>query len=201
MLVDDDVQSLSHVQLFANPWTRAHQASLSFPISQSLLKLMSTESVMPSNHLIFCRPLLLLPSIFSSIRVFSNESALCIRWPKYWSFSFSIRPSNEYSGWISFRMDWFDLLTVQVDDDNEDSNDQLLSTSYVSGTKLGSLHGLSYSVPCSQHPLASDEMKILSKRLSTSANTGLEWELSGRFEGVSGKVLVFLWFHPIQLWI
>ena len=91
----------------------AHQASLSFTNSQSLLKLMSIESVMPSNHLILCRPLLLLPSIFPSIRVFSNESALLIRWPKYWSFSFSITPSSEYSGLISFRMDWLDLLAVQ----------------------------------------------------------------------------------------
>ena len=107
------VQSLNCVWLFATPWTAAHQGSLSFTISQSLLKLMSTESVMPSNHLILCRPLLLLPSIFSSIRVFSNESALHIRWPKYWSFSFSISPSNEYSGLISFRIDWFDLLAVQ----------------------------------------------------------------------------------------
>ena len=95
------------------PRTTAHQASLSFIISQSLLKLMSIESVMPSNHLIFCHPLLLLPSIFPSIRVFSSESALCIRWPKYWSFSFSISPSDEYSGLISFRIDWFDLLAVQ----------------------------------------------------------------------------------------
>ena len=86
---------------------------LSFPISQSLLKLVSIESVMPSNHLILCHPLLLLPSIFPSIRVFSNESALCIRWPKYWSFSFNISPSNEYSGLISFRMDWLDVLAVQ----------------------------------------------------------------------------------------
>ena len=95
------------------PWTAAHQASLSFTISQSLLKLMPIESVMPSKNLILCRPLLLLPSIFPSIRVFSNESVLCIRWPKYWSFSFSISPSNEYSGLMSFRMDWFDLLAVQ----------------------------------------------------------------------------------------
>ena len=94
------------------PWTAAHQASLSITISRSLLKLMSFESVMPSNHLILCHPVLL-PSIFPSIRVFSNESALPIRWPKYWSFSFSIRPSNEYLGLISFRMDWFDLLVVQ----------------------------------------------------------------------------------------
>ena len=107
------VQLLSHVQLFVTPWTAAHQASLSFPISQSLFKLMCIESVMPSNHLILCSPLLLLASIFPSFRVFSNESALHIRWPKYWSFSFSINPSNEYSGFISFRINWFDLLAVQ----------------------------------------------------------------------------------------
>ena len=94
-------------------WTAACQASLSSTISQNLLKLKSTESIMPSNYLILCRPLLLQPSIFPSIRVFSNESALSIRWPKYWSFSFSISPSNEYSGLISFRIDWFDLLAVQ----------------------------------------------------------------------------------------
>src|SRR5574340_1134366 len=107
------VQSLSHVQLFATPWTAARQASLSITNSWSLPKLMSIESVVPSNHLILCRPLLLLPSIFPSIRVFSNDSALPIRWLKYWSFSFSISPSNEYSGLISFRMDWSDLLAVQ----------------------------------------------------------------------------------------
>ena len=107
------VQLLSRVQLFATPWTAACQASLSITNSRSLLKLMSIESVMPSNHLILCRPLLLLPSIFPSIRVFSNESVHCIRWPKYWSFSFIISPSNEYLGLISFRMDWLDLLAVQ----------------------------------------------------------------------------------------
>ena len=107
------VQSLGHGQLFASPGTGAHQASLSFTIFQSLLKLMSIESVMPSNHLILCCPLLLPPSIFPSITGFSNESVLHIRWPKYWSFSFSISPSNEYSGMISFRIDWFDLLIVQ----------------------------------------------------------------------------------------
>ena len=107
------VQSLSHVHLFANPWTAAHHASLSITNSYSLLNLMSVESVMPSNRLILCPPLLLLPSIFSSIRVFSNELALRIRWTKYYSFSFSISPSNEYSGLISFRMDWLDLLAVQ----------------------------------------------------------------------------------------
>ena len=106
------VQSLSCVRLFATPWTAACQASLSITNSRSLLKLVSIESVMPSNHLILCHPLLL-PSNFPSIRVFSHELALCIKWPKYWSFSFSISPSNEYSGPISFRMDWLDLLAVQ----------------------------------------------------------------------------------------
>jgi len=107
------VQSLSHVQLFATPWTAAHQASLSMTNSWSLLKLMSIESVMVSNHLILYRPLLLPPSVFPSIRVCSNESALHIRWPKYWCFSISIRPSNEHSGLISFRIDWLDLPAVQ----------------------------------------------------------------------------------------
>ena len=107
------VQSLSHVQLLMTPWTAVHQASLSITNSWSLLRLMSIRSVMPSNHLIFCCPLLLLPSIFPSIRVFISESVLFIRWPKFWSFSFKISPSNEYSGLISFRIDWFDLLSVQ----------------------------------------------------------------------------------------
>ena len=98
---------------FVTLWTATHQASLSFTISWSLLKLMSIELVMPSNHLILCHSLLLLPSVFPSIRAFSNKSVLCIRWPKYWSFRFSISPSNEYSGLISFRIDWFDLLVVQ----------------------------------------------------------------------------------------
>ena len=106
-------QSLSHVRLFSTPWTAACQASLSVTNSQSLLKLMSLDSVMSSNHLILCHPFLLLPSIFPSIRVFSNESVLHIRWPKDWSFSFSINPSNEYSGLISLGIDWFDLLAVQ----------------------------------------------------------------------------------------
>ena len=107
------VQSLSRVWLFVTPWTAAHQASLSTTNSRSLLKLMSIESVMPSNHLIIWRALLLPPSVFPSIRVFSNESALCIRWPEYWSFNFSTSPSNEYSGLISYRMDGLDLLAVQ----------------------------------------------------------------------------------------
>ena len=107
------VRLLSHVQLFATPWTAAHQASLSISNSQNLLILMPIESVMPSNHLILCRPLLLLPSIFPSIRVFTTESFFHIRWPKHWSFSFSISPFNEYSRLVSFRMDWLDLLAVQ----------------------------------------------------------------------------------------
>ena len=106
-------QSLSSLRLFATPWSAARQASLSITISQSPLRLTSIESVMPSSHLILCRPLLLLPPIPPSIRVFSNESTLCIRWPKYWSFSFSIIPSKEHPGLISFRMDWLDLLAVQ----------------------------------------------------------------------------------------
>ena len=113
MLSIQSVQSLSHVQLFATPWTAACQASLSITNSQSPPKHMSIKLVMPSNHLILCHPLLLLPSIFPSIRVFYNESALRIRWPKYWSFSFSISPSNEYPVLISFRMHWLDLLAVQ----------------------------------------------------------------------------------------
>ena len=107
------LQLLSHFQLCANPWTAAHQGFLSFTISLTLLKLMSIELVMLSNHLILCRLLLLLPSVFPSIRVFSSESALCIKWSKYWGFSFSIRSSSEYSGLISFSIDWFDFLAVQ----------------------------------------------------------------------------------------
>ena len=107
------VQLLSRVRLFATPWTATRQASLYITNSRNLLKLMSIESVMPSNHLILCHPLLLPSSIFPSIRVFSNESVLCIRWPKYWSFSFSVSPSNENPGLISHRIDWLDLLAVQ----------------------------------------------------------------------------------------
>ena len=113
ILCSSYVQLLSRVWLFVTPWTVAHKASLPITNSRSLLKLISIELVMPSNHLIPCHPLLLPPSIFPSIRVFSNESILHIRWPKYWTFSISISPSNEYSGLISFRMDWLDLLAVQ----------------------------------------------------------------------------------------
>ena len=114
LIVEYSVQSFSCVQLFVTPWTTARQASLSINNSQSLPKLVSVKSGMPSNQLVLCRPLFLLPSVFPSIRVFSNESALHIRWPKYWSFSFSISPFSEYSGLISFRIDWLDLLAVQV---------------------------------------------------------------------------------------
>ena len=112
-MILSSVQSLSHVWLFATPWTAARQASLSITNSWSLLKLKSIESVISSNHLILCHPLLLLPSIFPRVGVFSSKSALHIRWPKYWSFSFSISPFNEYSGLISFRIDWLDLLSVR----------------------------------------------------------------------------------------
>ena len=111
--VIQSVQSLSRVQLFVTPWIAVRQVSLSITNSQSWLKLMSIELVMPSNYLSLCHPLILPPSTFPSIRVFSNDSVLCIRWPKYWCFSFSINPSNEYSGLISFRMDWLDLLAVR----------------------------------------------------------------------------------------
>ena len=113
MCIFSSVQKFSNVWLFAKPWTAASQTSLYITNSQDLLKLISIESVMPSNHLILCHTLLLLPSIFPSIRVFSNESVFCIRWPKYWSFSFTISPSNEYSELISFRVDWFYLVEVQ----------------------------------------------------------------------------------------
>ena len=111
--VSQSVQLLCCVRLFVTPWSAAHQASLSISNSRSSPKLMSIESVMPSSHLVFCRPLLLPPSVFPSTRVFSNESVLCIRWPKYWSLSFNISPSNEHSGLISFRFDWLDLLAVK----------------------------------------------------------------------------------------
>ena len=135
------VQSLSHVQFLVTPWTAALQASLSFTISQRLLKFMSIESVMPSNHLILCHPLLFLPSIFPSIRVFSNELALHIRWPKYWSFSFSISPSNEHSGLISFRIDWFDL-AVQKESSSTPQFESISSSalSLLYGPTLTSIH-------------------------------------------------------------
>ena len=131
------VHSLSCVWLFVTPWTAAHQASLSIANSRSSFKLMSIESIMPSNHLILCRPLLLLPSVFPSIRVFSNKSVLCIRWPKYWSFSFSISPSNQHPGLISFRMDWLDLLASPRDSQESSSTPQFKS---INSSMLSLLH-------------------------------------------------------------
>ena len=132
------VQLPSHVRFFVTPWIAAHQASLSFTISQSLLKLMSVELVMPSNHLILCHPLLLLPSIFSSIRVFFSESALCIRWPKYWSFNFSISPPNEYTRLISFGIDWFDFIAENLAE-NPMKNMKRQLTSYPPLMKRGGI--------------------------------------------------------------
>ena len=137
------VQSLTRVQLFVIPWTAAHQASLSIINSHSLLKLMSIESMMPSSHLILCHPLLLLPSIFPSIRVFSNESVFCIRWPNYWLFSLSISPSNDYAGLISFRMDWLDLLAVQG---------TLKSLLQLSSSKASTLLCLAFFIVQLSHP-------------------------------------------------
>ena len=134
------VRSLSYVQLSATSWTAVHQVSFSITNSQSLLKLMSIESVMPSNHLILCHPLLLPFTIFPSIRVFSNESDLHMRWTKYWSFNFSISPSNEYSGLISFKIDWFDLLAVQWTLKNLLQHHQLFSAQLFYSPTLTSIH-------------------------------------------------------------
>ena len=138
------VLSLTCAWLFATPWTAARQASLSITNSQSLIKLVSIELVMPSNHLIFCHPFLLLPSVFPIIRVFCNESALLIRWPKYWTFNFSISPSSEYSGLISFRTDWLDLLAIQgTQESSPTSQFKSISSSAlmpVHGPTLTSIH-------------------------------------------------------------
>ena len=142
-MVFSSVRLLSRVQLFVTPWTAAHQASLAITNSQSLLRFMSVESVMPSNHLIFCLPLFLPPSIFPSIRIFSNVSILLIRWPEYWNFSFSISPSIEYSGLISFRIDWLDLFAVQGTKtflQHHSSKYQFFSAQLLYGTILTSLY-------------------------------------------------------------
>ena len=141
------VQSLSHVQLFVTPWTAAHQASLSIINSQSSLKFMSIKLVMPSNRLILCHPLFLLPSIFRSIRDFPSEPVLCIKWPMYWSFSFSISPSDEYSGLISFGIDWFDLFATQGTLQESSPTPQFksinsLALSFLYGPTLKSIHEL-----------------------------------------------------------
>ena len=168
MLVSS-VQSLSHVQQFVTPWTAAHQASLSITNSQSLLKLVSIESVMPSSHLILCYPLLLLPSNFPSIRVFSNESALLIRWPKYWSFSFSISPSNEYSGLISFRMDWLDLAvqgTLKSLLQHHSSNASVLRHSAFFMVQLSSVHDYRKIIALTIRTFVSKVMSLLFNMLS-----------------------------------
>ena len=167
------VQSLSDVRLFMTPWTAARQVSLSITNSQSLLKLVSIESVMPSNHLILCRPLLLLPSTFPSIRVFSNESALHIRWPKHWSFSFSISPSNEYSGLISFRMDRLDLLAVQR---------TLKSLLQHHGLKASILQGSAFFIVQLSHPYMTTGKAIaLTRQTSVDKGMSLLFNTLSRF--------------------
>ena len=166
------VQLLSHVWLFATPWTAAHQVSLSVTNSQSLLKLMCIESVLLYNHIILCHPLLILPSIFPNIRVFSNESVLHIRWPKYWSFSFSISPSNEYLGLITFMMDWFDLLTVQGTQESSPTSQlksiNSLALSFLYGPALTSIcdywknHSFDRDARCHNHLLC----KLVAPRYS-----------------------------------
>ena len=183
------VQSLSRVRFFATPWTAAHQASLSTTNSQSLLKFISIEAMMPSNHLVLCRPLFLLPSIFPSIRVFSNESVPHIRWPKYWSFSFSISPSNEYSGLISFRKNWFDLLAVQG------TPKSLLQHH---SSKASILWRSVHSVAQSQRQLAhmQNAEAGISRFLFASEGAHLEWSgvLRGRTRDLKSSYLV----SPLQ---
>ena len=182
MICESSVHSLSHVWLLVTPWISARQASLSITNSQSSFKLMSIESVMPSSHLILCCPLLLLPPIPPSIRVFSNESTLCMRWPKYWSFSFSISPSNEHPGMISSRMDWFDLLAVQG---------TLKSLLHYHSSKASILwHSAFFTVQLS-HPymttgktIALTRQTFVDKIMSLLFNMRLGWSLLS-FQGVS----------------
>ena len=180
---------LSHVRLFATPWTAACQASLSITSSRSLLKLMSIESVMPSSHLILCRPLLLLPSIFHSISVFSNESALCIRWPNYWSFSFNISPSKEHSGLITSRMDWLDLLAVQG------TLKSLLQNHNSKASILG--HSAFFTVQLS-HPYMTT-----GKTIALTRRTFVGKVMSLLFNMLSRWVITFLWRskHILNSWL
>ena len=171
-------QSLSCAWLFATLWTATHQAALSFTISWRLLKLMSIESVMPSNHLILCHPLFLLPSIFPSIRVFSNESVLCMRWPKYWRFSFSISPSNEYSGLISFKIDWLDLLAEQG---------TLKSLLQHHSSKASILQRSAFFMVQLSHPYTTTGKTIVLKRLTFVSKV-----MSLLFNMLSRLVIVFL---------
>ena len=206
------VQLLSCVQLFTPSWTAARQASLSFTISQSLLKLMSIESVMPSNHLNLRHPLLLLPSVFPSIRVFSNESALCIRWPKYWNFSFIISPSNEYSGLISFRIDWYDLLAVQKTQESspaiqfESTNSSVLSLLY--GPTLISMT-TGKAIALTRQNFVGKVMSLLFNNLSrfvsfsskeqASFNVTAAVTIQGDFETQENKFCHCFDFFPIYL--
>ena len=178
------IQLLSCVQLFATPWTAAYQASLSITNSRRLLKVKSIESVMPSNHLILCRPLLLLPSIFPSIRVFSNESVLHIRWPKYWSFSFSISPSSEYSGSISFKIDWFDLLAVRG---------TLKSLLQHHSSKASILWHLAFFIVQHSHP-----HMTTGKTIALTIWTFVGKVISLLFNMLSRLVIAFLWKHYAQ---
>ena len=182
-------QSPARVHLFVTLWTAAHQASLSITNSQSLFKLMSIESVMPSNHLVLCCPLLLLPSIFSSIRIFSNGLALHIRWPKYWSFSFSISPSSEYSGLISFRMDWFDLLAVQ---------ETLKSLLQHHSSKASILWHSAFFIVQLSHPYMST-----GKTIALTIRIFVGKVMSLVFHMLSGFVIVFLprSKHLLILWL
>ena len=176
--VPSTVQLLSRVRLFVTPWTAAHQASLSTTNSQSLLKLMSITSMMPSNHLILCHPLLLLPSIFPSNRVFSNESVPRIRWPNYWSFSFSISPSNEYSGLISFKIDYLDILAVQG---------TLKSLLQHHSSKASIVQHSAFCIVQLSHPyMTTGKTKVLTRR------TFVGIVMSLLFKTLSGLVIAFL---------
>ena len=187
------VQSLSHVRLFATPWITAHQASQPITNSQSSAKLMSIESVMPSSHLIFCRPLLLLLPIPPSIRVFSNESILRMRWPKYWSFNFSIIPSKEHPGLISFRMDWLDLLAVQGTLKNllqpqfKSINSSVLS--FLHSRTLTSIHTTGKTIALTRRPFVGKVMSLLLNMLSRLVITILQR---------SKRLLISLLPSPLQ---
>ena len=176
--VSQSVQSLSHIQLFVTPWTATRQASLSITNSWSLLKLMSIESVLQSNHLILCRPLLLLPSIFPRIRVFSNESVLRIRWPKYWSFSFNMSPTNEHPGLISFRMDWLDLLAVQG---------TLKSLLQHHSSKASILRHIAFFIVQLSHPYMTT-----GKTIALTRRTSVDKVMSLPFNMLSRLVITFL---------
>ena len=187
------VVQFSRVRLFVTPWTTACQASLSITNSQSSPKPMSIESVMPSNHLTLCHPLLLLPSIFPSIRVFSNESALCIRWPKYWSFSFNISPSSEHPGLISFRMDWLDLLAVQGTPESEWWRPQKGECSFWINTVGRSWVGLTVTLLLTLAANAAawnESYSLVPRGYPPGHRTGcLEWKMQLRLQGKEKQML------------